>query len=253
MIELPTEAEPVRIIQGDCLQVLRELPDGCVDAVVTDPPYCSGGNLEAQKNSKAQGLRTATVSADDFEWFTSDNMGTAGLVWMLRSMMIECRRLLKPNRSAFVFTDWRMLPNLAPALESAGMRYRNMIVWDKGNAGLGVGFKPAHEIIMEFTNGVTEYASLTGQNLLRFPRVHSSEKEHGAQKPIGLIRKLLEVATRPGDLVLDPFAGSGTTANAAAVDGRRCIAIELSPNNVDIARRRVAEAMGTGLLAGVLA
>lgn len=251
MIELPTDAEPVRIIQGDCLEVLRRLPDGCVDAIVTDPPYCSGGNLEAQKNTKAQGLRGATVAADDFEWFANDNMGTAGLVWMLRSVMIECRRLLKPNRSAFVFTDWRMVPNLAPALESAGMRYRNMIIWDKGSGGLGVGFKPSYEVILEFTNGVTEYASLTGQNVLRVPRVHSSEKEHNAQKPVALIREIISVATRHDEVILDPFAGSGTAAKAAVISGRRCIAIELSPKNVGISRRRVAEAMGTGLLAGV--
>lgn len=251
MIELPTQSEPVRVIQGDCLEVLRQLPDGCIDCVVTDPPYCSGGHLEAQKNTKAQGLRGATVAADDFEWFANDNMGTAGLVWLVRSVMIECRRLLKPNRSAFVFTDWRMIPNLAPALESSGMRYRNMLVWDKGNAGLGTGFKPAHELVMEFTNGVTDYASLCGQNVLRVPRVHASEKEHGAQKPVKLIRSILEVATRRGDVVLDPFAGSGTTGEAAVIDGRLCIEVEQSPKNIDIARRRVKEALGTGLLAGI--
>ena len=84
----------VTLYQGDCLEVIRDLPDGCVDAVVTDPPYCSGGYLEAQKNTPAQGLRGATVTAEGFHWFAGDNMSTGGLVWLLRGLMVEARRLL---------------------------------------------------------------------------------------------------------------------------------------------------------------
>jgi len=248
-IELPTESEPVRVIEGDCLDVLRSLPDGCADAVITDPPYCSGGYLEAQKNTKAQGLRGCTVAAEGFQWFTADNLGTAGLVWLLRSVLVRAQRLLAPNRSAFVFTDWRMIPNLAPALESAGMRYRNMLIWDKGSAGLGVGFKPAHEVVMEFANGSTEYEAKNGQNVLRVSRVVAGEKEHGAQKPVELLRQIIRVAVPPGGLILDPFAGSGTTGVAAALEGRRCLLIEKEPSYAAICRERIAKVMDAGLFA----
>ena len=227
---------------GDCLDVLRDLPAGSVDAVITDPPYCSGGYLEAQKNTPAQGLRGSTVSSDDFRWFANDNMSTGGLVFLLRSVMVEVRRLLRQNRSALAFTDWRMVQHLAPALESAGLRWRNMIVWDKGNAGLGVGFKPAYEIILEFSNGSTDYQTNTGQNLVRIPRVHSSQKDHGAQKPIELMVQLAEVIAAPRSLVLDPFMGSGTTGVACMQTGRRFIGVEIDPGYFEIAKRRIEDA-----------
>ncbi len=227
---------------GDCLPWLQTLPDGIADAVITDPPYCSGGYLEAQKNTKAQGLRGATIAAADFHWFSADNMGTSGLVWLLRSVLVECRRVLRPNRSAFIFTDWRMIPNVTPALESSGFRYRNMLVWDKGSAGLGVGFKPAHEIVMEFTNGSTEYAALDGQNVLRAARLHASLKEHGAQKPVQILKELMRVACQSDGTVLDPFLGSGSCGVACVETGRHFFGCELDPVYFQVAERRIAQA-----------
>jgi len=235
------EKDGITLYCGDCLEVMRSLVDASIGCVLTDPPYCSGGSLEAQKNTKAQGLRSATVASADFVWFAADNMGTAGLTFLLRSVLLEARRLLLPNRSAFVFTDWRMVPNLAPALESSGLRYRNLLVWDKQNAGLGVGFKPAHELVMEFTNGVTEYQAQNGQNVLRVPRVHASEKEHGAQKPVALLSKILQVACPAGETVIDPFMGSGSTIDAARDLGYRAIGIDLSERNCEIAARRLSQ------------
>jgi DNA modification methylase len=233
----------IAIYHGDCLAALAEVAPVSVGCLLMDPPYCSGGYLEAQKNTKAQGLRGATVRAEDFVWFASDNMGTAGLAWLLRSVMLEARRILRPNRSAFVFTDWRMIPSLAPALESSGLRYRNMLVWDKLNAGLGVGFKPAHEIIMEFCNGSTEYQGLTGQNVLRVPRVPACDKEHGAQKPVGLVRQILATACPAGELVVDPFMGSGTTLDAARSLGMRAVGVDLSERNCEIAAQLCLETL----------
>jgi DNA modification methylase len=236
----------VTIYHGDCVEIMRAMRGVELDAIITDPPYCSGGSMEAQKNTKAQGLRTATVQADDFEWFSADNMTTGGLVWLIRSVLVESRRLLKPNRSAFVFSDWRMIPHLAPALESAGLRYRNMIVWDKGSAGLGVGFKPAHEIILEYTNGATEYAAKTGQNVIRSKRVHVSDRDHNCQKPVEVIAKILEVATADGGTILDPFMGSGTMLLAAKQLGRKSIGIELNERFCESAAKRCAQEMALG-------
>lgn len=236
----------VQIYHGDCVPIMQAMHGVELDAVITDPPYCSGGSLEAQKNTAAQGLRTATVQADDFEWFSADNMTTGGLVWLVRSVLVESRRLLKPNRSAFVFSDWRMIPFLAPALESSGLRYRNLIVWDKGSAGLGVGFKPAHELILEYTNGATEYAAKTGQNVIRSRRVHTSERDHNCQKPVEVIAKLLEVATVEGGTILDPFMGSGTMLLAAKQLGRKAIGIELNERFCESAAKRCQQEMALG-------
>jgi DNA modification methylase len=235
------QQDGITIYHGDCIEVVSSLQAASVDLLVTDPPYCSGGSLEAQKNTSAQGLRTKTVQAEDFEWFAADNMSTAGLVSLLRSVLVRSRRVLRPNSGAFVFCDWRMVPALAPALESSGLRYRNMLVWDKGSAGLGCGFKPAHEIVLEYSNGVTEYFSRTGQNVLRYRRVSSAVKEHGAQKPAPLIAEILSVAAPEGGVVLDPFMGSGSTLIAAQITGRRAIGCELDERNCEIAAKRLSQ------------
>lgn len=231
----------ITIYHGDCLQVLPFIEAASADAVITDPPYCSGGSLESQKNTSAQGLRSATVQAEGFEWFSADNMSTAGLVFLVRASLVSARRFLKPNRSAFVFTDWRMVPNIAPALESSGLRYRNMIVWDKGHAGLGCGFKPAHEVLLEFSNGATEYQAKTGQNVIRASRVPASSRKHNAEKPVDLIREVIKVAVPAGGIVVDPFMGSGSVLAACVSMGCRYVGCELEERYCEAAVDRVSQ------------
>lgn len=236
----------VRIYNGDCVEIMRAMDGVSLDGIITDPPYCSGGALEAQKNSGGQGHRSERLQSGEVEWFAADNMTTGGLVWLVRAVLVEARRVMKPNRSAFVFSDWRMIPHLAPALESSGLRYRNMIVWDKLSAGLGMGFKPAHEIILEYTNGVTEYATKDGQNVIRSRRVSTSDRDHACQKPLEVLARLIDVAIPPAGIVLDPFMGSGSTLVAAKQRGRKAIGIELSEQHCESAARRCAQEMALG-------
>jgi DNA modification methylase len=233
---------------GDALEILKGLPSASVDSVITDPPYCSGGSLEAQKNTGLQGVRTSNRSKEDFRWFHSDNMTTGGLVWLLRSMMVEAARLLKPDRSALVFTDWRMVPQLAPALESCGMRWRNLIVWDKGSTGLGTGFRPCHEMLLEFVSGSNLYYTRDGSNVIRTRRVCPGERDHQAQKPAELLAALIKTVCPPGGVVLDPFMGSGTTGVACLMTGRRFVGCEVDPYYHATAETRLKAAAGEDAL-----
>ena len=103
--------------------------DATIDAVVMDPPYRSGSVAEANPQLfQGHNLRRETSTG----WLVqTDNMGTAGLVFLLRSVAFESIRLLRGSGSLLVFCDWRMVPNLAPAIEAAGLRYQNMVIWDK--------------------------------------------------------------------------------------------------------------------------
>lgn len=226
---------------GDCIDVMREsVMDSSVDAVITDPPYCSGSVSEASRAAaKGQGLRSENIGR--FGWFKGDNMGTSGLVFLLRSVAWEAQRVLKPSGSLIMFCDWRMLPNLAPAIESVGFRYQNMIVWDKGAMGLGTGFRAQHELAMHFTNGAPSYHSKSVSNVIKSSRVGAKEREHQTQKPIDLMQKLIEVTTPPDGVVLDPFMGSGSTGVAAVSAGYQFIGIERDQEYFEIARRRVLE------------
>lgn len=229
------------IIVGDCIAHLQQMETRSVDAIITDPPYCSGGSTEATRlQAKSQGIASDRSRRDDFKWFAGDNMTTAGFVWLMRQVAFEAERLLVPGGSLLVFCDWRMWANLVPALESGGLRLQNMIVWDKGSPGMGTGFRPTHELIANLTNGPGRYHSKHGSNVLRFGRVPGAAKEHPTQKPVDLMQALVRVASPKGGLVVDPFCGSGTTGVACMREGRRFIGIERDPEYAAIARRRIA-------------
>ena len=233
-------APPARdsVVCGDCLEVMRSMVPGSIDAVITDPPYCSGSVSEASRTgAKGQGLRSENIKK--LGWFVGDNMGTAGLVWLIRSMAVESMRLLKGTGSLLVFCDWRMIPNLIPAVESAGFRYQNLIVWDKGNMGLGTGFRARHELIMHMTAGSPEYFDKGTANVLQCRRVTAAERDHQTQKPLDLISQLCRVVCPPGGTILDPFAGSGTLAEAAAATGRHYVCIERAPEHCQTAEQRI--------------
>lgn len=234
------EREGVRMLLGDCLAHMAKLPDASIDAVVMDPPYCSGGFSEAGKSgASTQGVRSELE--DETPWFRGDNMTTAGLVWLLRAVAFESCRLLRPSGSLLCFMDWRMLPNLVPALESSGLRYQNLVVWDKGSPALGSGFRATHEMIAHFTNGEPMYHSKSNGNVLRHKRLPSSDREHFAQKPIELLCDLLRTVSPPGGTVLDPFAGSGSTLVAAASLGMNAIGFERDRGYFEVAQRRICE------------
>lgn len=223
---------------GDCLEKLRELPDESVEAVITDPPYCSGGFNEAQKQlAKGQGLRTETI--DEIGWFFSDNMSTGGITWLMRHVGLELFRVMKPSASLLMFTDWRMLINLAPVIESCGFQYRALIVWDKGSPGLGNGFRPQHELIILFVKGSAQFFDNSTGNVLRSQRMSPQKRIHQTEKPTDLLAKLLKVTTKEGDTVLDPFFGSGSLGEACLKMNRKFIGIEKSKFYVQEATRRI--------------
>ena len=231
----------VELHQGDCLDVMRGMEAGSVDSIVTDPPYCSGSVSEASRTAaKGQGLRSENLRR--FGWFSGDNMGTAGLVFLIRTMAFEAARILKSSGSLLCFCDWRMVSSLQPAIESAGLRYQGLLVWDKGHMGLGAGFRAQHELILHFTNGKPEYHNKCTANVLRAKRVSATDREHQTQKPTDLMQALLRVVTPPGGTVLDPFMGSGSTGKAAMLEGFRFIGIEREAEYIEIARARIEAA-----------
>jgi site-specific DNA-methyltransferase (adenine-specific) len=223
---------------GDCLEILPTL--GPVDAVITDPPYCSGAATEAGRGSAThQGLRSETMRSGRFQWFGADNMTTAGLCELLRSMCV--RAPVHESGSILSFCDWRMVTMLAPAMESAGWRLRNLLIWDKGHFGAGTGFRPRHEMVIHLTKRAPVFHSASLGNVLPHSRV-GADREHPTEKPVELIEDMLRVVSPDGGAVLDPFMGSGTTGVACAKLGRKFIGVEIDPRYFEIACRRIEEA-----------
>jgi hypothetical protein len=185
------------VARGDALNGLDTLPRASVQAYVIDPPYCSGGFSEtARRQAKGQGLRSETLR--EVGWFANDNMGTAGVAWLLRAVACEAARTLVDGGSLCVFTDWRMVANLAPALESSGLRFQNLVVWDKGAAGLGTGFRAQHELVLHFVKGTGVFHALDSGNVLRCKRTSAAARVHQTEKPVELARDILRVVAPPG-------------------------------------------------------
>ena len=212
------------LYHGDCLEILPTLPR--VDAVVTDPPYSSGGFQEAGKSSGSIGTRSG-------EMIIGDNLSSRGY---LRLMV----RTLRGSRAEqfYVFTDWKMWPYTFDAFEDAGIRVRNMLVWDKEQMGMGMPWRNQHELIAYGKRRAGEMRSGKHGNVLRAKR--SGNDSHPTEKPVDLIERVLGNA-QPGD-VLDPFMGSGTTGVACANLGRKFIGIEIERKYFDIACERIDNA-----------
>ena len=229
--------EYVTLYHGDTLDTLDALgAELIVDAVVTDPPYASGSRLEAAKSSSGAMLRAGRFADRPIEL---DQMTTTGFVWLMRAIGQAVRPMLPDGGSFLSFIDWRQWPNLVGALETCNYRVQGMVVWDKGSMGLGNGFRAQHELICHASKGVPNIADKGCGNVITHPR--QAPDDHPSPKPEPLMQRLIEVVTLPGQAVLDPFAGSGSTLVAAKRLGRKAIGVELEERYCEIAAKRLAQ------------
>lgn len=226
--------------QGDSLDFLRYLDPECIDAIVEDPPYASGGFREADRQgAKLQGIDDDADTYRRLGWFVGDNMTTGGLVFLLRTRAFEAARVLRDGGSVLTFCDWRMSSILGHALESAGLRWQARVTWDKETPGLGVGFRGQSEDVLHHVKGVGRFYATDVGNVIRCGRVRAQEREHPTEKPVELLRQLIRVVAPVGGLVFDGFAGAGSTGCAALLEGRRFLGVERNPGHVQTARARL--------------
>jgi len=228
--------------QGDCLAVLPTLVDNSVDAVVTDPPYSSGGftrgDRAADPTSKYVQTGVELIRAS----FGGDNRDGRSWCYWMALWLSECHRIVKPSGYALVFCDWRQLPLASDALQAGGFVWRGVVAWDKGESARAPHtgyFRHQCEYIVWGTKGVSVPA-LHGGPWPGFIRqgVLLADKHHMTGKPTPLMRQLVQCVA-PGDTVLDPFMGSGTTGVAALMEGRRFIGVEMDSHYYSVAERRL--------------
>jgi site-specific DNA-methyltransferase (adenine-specific) len=231
------------IIHGDCLEVMRGMPDASVDAVVADPPYSSGGMVRGDRMATPKSKYVMNVKHGDFSHpeFTGDNRDQHAYGYWSALWMSEARRICKPGGVVQVFTDWRQLPTTTDAIQAGGWVWRGIVVWDKKAIRPYPGrFRQQTEFIVWGSNGalpIPQEPEFPEGVFTYTPR----DKHHTTGKPVPLMEHLLRVVPR-GGAVLDPFAGSGSTGVACVNTGRPFVGIEQVPAYVDIARRRIADA-----------
>ncbi|WP_104753488.1 DNA-methyltransferase [Helicobacter salomonis] len=232
---------------------MAKLPDSCIDCVLIDPPYCSGGALNLRErgktpNDKYLSSRTRDISGRLMKPPYPDFLGDgkdqrAFTVWM-SFVFAQNERLLKPGGYFFSFIDWRMLPALSDAVQLADLAWRGVIVWDKGRGArpLANGFRQQCEFIVWGTKGQlpnTQEADYHYGYIQAY--LHASKKLHATQKPLEVLRHCLAIVPH-GGVVLDCFAGSGSTGVACASLGLDFIGVEKSAAYAQIARQNLENA-----------
>ena len=242
------ETDQVRLYRGDSLQLsgqLQQTDQPVIDAVITDPPYCSGAGTNAGRSADPR-IKYCQKGRDlgrpSFDGDVKDPRSYA--LWC-SIWLSSLRAISLPSAYCLVFSDWRMQATVQDAIQVAGWTYRGMIAWNKGR-----GTRVPHKGYFRHQNEFIPWASNGGLNKLtdRGPfdgcysiPVRQKDKHHMTGKPTELMRQLVQVAP-VGGLVVDPFAGSGSTGVAAVLEGRRALLIEQSEEYCEIAAKRLEAA-----------
>lgn len=232
-----------QIDEADAVSWLSELAEGSVDAVITDPPYSSGG---AFRGDRIQDVHTKYVQSGSeigaaLQGFSGDNRDQRSYAYWSHLWMSAARHALAPGGVLLVFTDWRQLPTTTDALQAAGIVWRGIVPWHKPNGRRTQGrFANNCEYIIWGTNGPRALdASSTLDGFYQMNNPRGETRLHITQKPVELMRHLVRIAP-PGGLVVDPFTGSGSTGVAALEEGRRFAGCEISPHFARAARERLS-------------
>lgn len=239
------ENDSVRLYQGDCLELLNGMsspPGGIFDAIVTDPPYCSRADTKSGRDADPVSKYCQNGNACGRPSFSGDQRDSRSFLFWCTMWLSVSRRHCKKSAYSLVFIDWRQLPLMTDIVQAAGWVWKGLCPWDKGRASRAPHkgyFRHQAEYIVWSTNGrvpkLTDRGPFNGVH--HFP-IRRDDKFHLTGKPTPLLQELVKVAPTNG-LILDPFAGSGTTGVAAIKEGRRAILIEQSEQYCEIAAIRL--------------
>ncbi len=247
-----------RIITGDCLEVMRGWPDGCIDHCIVDPPFNIGsGSGRKSKSGLGWAFSSHVTMEEAWDAFTKDEFIEFNTAWLR-----EVCRVVKPNGNILVFGTYHNIYQLGFILQHAlERRILNSVVWFKPNAQPNITARTLTESTEQIIWAVNETPSKATvwtfnywdakemndgkqmRNLWSFPVTSQKERangKHPSQKPLALLERAVLLCSKPGELLLDPFGGAGTLGVAAATHERDWLLIESVPEYAAIAKKRLA-------------
>ena len=226
----------VKIINGNSIELLKKLKDESIDMIATDPPYKvtargnagnSGGMM--QKKLSMQGKIFQHNDVKPIEYIP------------------EFYRLLKDGSHCYIMTNHVNLQEILNTATECGFKFIKSLIWNKGNKIMGQYYMSQFEYILFFRKGKGKKINKCGTaDILDIPNKKTKNEEgkniHDTEKPVGLMKILIENSSQEGEIVLDPFMGVGSTGMASVELNRRFIGIELDENYFSIAKQRIEEA-----------
>ena len=205
----------LKTINGNCIDVLKNAPDGRVDFVLTDPPYLV--NYQSRDGRRIQNDTSG-------EW--------------IQPAFEQIARVLKPSRYCVCFYGWNSADKFLAAWRAVGLYPVGHFVWHKSYASSRKLVRAMHECAYLLTKGRPRQLEVFLNDVL--PWSYTGNKLHPTQKPVTALEPLVEAFSLPGEIVLDPFMGSGSTGEAALRNGRSFLGIELDENYCAIAEERLS-------------
>lgn len=220
------------IVNGDCIELLKTVPDATVDMILTDPPY----GINYRSNRRKDGRFNQPIAND-----TDLNI--------VNRAMRDLYRVLKPDSVLYMFCASSTQDAMAHIIKRSGFRLKNRIVWDKkawtaGDCFGAFGFQ--YEILFMAAKGRPHLRCKRSGDIWRISRVHNSRQVHQNEKPVELLVRAIESFTDPGmpQRIFDPFMGSGSTGEACAETGKSFLGCELDPKYFWPAADRLVKAYG---------
>jgi site-specific DNA-methyltransferase (adenine-specific) len=220
------------IYQMDCIEGMRLLPDESVDMVITDPPYNIG--YIPQRKLKSEGGYARNGIAND-------NLSETEFMSWLDNVCFEIDRVLKDDSYVFMFCGWSTIYQFQPILQKY-WTVKALHIWKKNVFGIGYYSRPQYEPFFMCMKGKPEKPKKAPSDVWEYKKVYKSKKTphvHSCQKPVDLLEDIIKIYGNGTNIILEPFAGSGSTCVAALRTGRHFIGFEIEPEYVRIANQRI--------------
>jgi site-specific DNA-methyltransferase (adenine-specific) len=216
------------LAKRDAIEWLASLPGESVDLVITDPAY------ESLEKHRKIGTTTRLKQSDasSNEWFSIFPNSR------FPEFFVEVFRVLRPDRHFYMYCDQETMFVTKPMAEAAGFKFHKPIVWDKVSIGMGYHYRARYEFILFFEKGYRKLADLGTADIITHKRINGG---YPTEKPTGVSKVLIEQSSTPGEIVVDPFMGSGSVGVAAVTHGRHFFGGDVSDKSHELARSRIAE------------
>lgn len=215
------------ILQGDCLELMKDIPDGSIDLVVTDPPYKTtsrgssggtGGILKEEINKRGKVFKHNDIEFN--EWLP------------------ELYRVLKDTGHAYIMSNNKNLKNMLMEIENVGFNIYKTLIWAKNSPITNMYYMDSHEYIIFCRKGKAKRINNCGtKSVLNVDNPRN--KVHPTEKPVELMEVLVKNSSQEGELVFDPFMGSGTTGVACLNTNRKFVGVELDEHYFNLAKERL--------------